>query len=326
MAQKKLKTSFVDSKGFKNFMAKLYGIGAAIVIVGALFKIQHYPGANIMLPVGLGMEAIIFMFSAFQKPHVEPNWSKVYPQFLDSYHSAKEIKRLKDGGFIPQDTEVGTQYSAGGVMQGGGGSSSGIAEQMMDKILDKANINDEVIRRFGQGMERFAEQANSLKNITNASVATEDYVKNLNEVSSSAKKMTTSFNTAADKINDNIESTATYSENVKRVSDAANKLATLYERTSKDVESQESDYNTANRKLVDNLSALNSVYELQLKESNQQKDSTAKVSQGVNNFIKNLEASNDATAAYQKEVKVLSEKVSALNNVYGNMLSAMNVK
>ena len=57
------------SKGWKNLMAKMYGIGAAVVIVGALFKINHYPYASEMLIIGLGTEAIIFFFSAFEKPH-----------------------------------------------------------------------------------------------------------------------------------------------------------------------------------------------------------------------------------------------------------------
>ena len=61
--------SITQSKGFKNMMAKLYGIGAAIVIVGALFKIQHWEGAGLMLTIGLLTEAVIFFFSAFEPPH-----------------------------------------------------------------------------------------------------------------------------------------------------------------------------------------------------------------------------------------------------------------
>jgi len=72
--------TFVRRRGFRNFMAKLYGWGASVVILGALFKINHYPYANEMLVVGLGTEAIIFFFSAFEPPYVEPDWSLVYPE------------------------------------------------------------------------------------------------------------------------------------------------------------------------------------------------------------------------------------------------------
>ena len=54
--------NIVQSKGFRNFMAKLYGLGAAVVILGALFKINHYAGADIMLIIGLGTESLIFFF------------------------------------------------------------------------------------------------------------------------------------------------------------------------------------------------------------------------------------------------------------------------
>ena len=68
------------TKAWKNFMSKLYGIGAAVVIVGALFKIQHWPGAGPMLTVGLATEALIFIFSAFEPIHDEYDWSLVYPE------------------------------------------------------------------------------------------------------------------------------------------------------------------------------------------------------------------------------------------------------
>ena len=87
--------NLVRSKKFKNFMSKLYGWGASVVIVGALFKINHYPGANTMLIIGLSTEALIFFFSAFEPPHVEPDWSLVYPELAGMYHDAtrKVMKR-----------------------------------------------------------------------------------------------------------------------------------------------------------------------------------------------------------------------------------------
>src|SRR5450755_1167645 len=85
------------TKAWKNFMAKLYGIGAAIVIVGAMFKIMHWPGAGPMLVVGLSTEAVIFFFSAFEPPHEEVDWSLVYPE-LSGMHGAEgeEPKELEE--------------------------------------------------------------------------------------------------------------------------------------------------------------------------------------------------------------------------------------
>jgi gliding motility-associated protein GldL len=57
--------ALVRTRQYRNFMAKLYGLGASVVIIGALFKINHYMGADYMLIVGLGTESLIFFFSAF---------------------------------------------------------------------------------------------------------------------------------------------------------------------------------------------------------------------------------------------------------------------
>ena len=69
-----------EAKWYKLMMPKLYGWGAAIVILGALFKIENWAGSSIMLIAGLGIEAIIFFFSAFEKQAAEPDWSLVYPE------------------------------------------------------------------------------------------------------------------------------------------------------------------------------------------------------------------------------------------------------
>ena len=73
-------TELVQSSGWKNFMAKLYGIGASVVIIGALFKIQHYALAGPLLMIGLLTEATIFFFSAFEPLHEEVDWTLVYPE------------------------------------------------------------------------------------------------------------------------------------------------------------------------------------------------------------------------------------------------------
>ena len=75
-----MSNSFFESKKFKTTMNFVYGIGAAVVIVGALFKILHLKGADLMLSVGLLTEAGIFVISAFEPVHMDPDWSLVYPE------------------------------------------------------------------------------------------------------------------------------------------------------------------------------------------------------------------------------------------------------
>ena len=101
---------FLASKKYKVFMGYVYGFGAAIVLVGALFKLTHWlPGqaANIMLAIGLFTEALIFILSSFEPPHMEPDWSLVYPELAEEGLAREIVNRIqnmrKDGGFEVTD-------------------------------------------------------------------------------------------------------------------------------------------------------------------------------------------------------------------------------
>jgi gliding motility-associated protein GldL len=62
-------SELTESKGYKNLMKYVYGWGASVVLIGAMFKIQHFPGASYMLVIGLSVEALIFFMSAFEPLH-----------------------------------------------------------------------------------------------------------------------------------------------------------------------------------------------------------------------------------------------------------------
>ena len=89
---------------YSAIMPKIYGIGASIVILGALFKINHYPGADLMLVIGLTTEAIIFFFSAFEPKHKEPDWAKVYPELAPDYEGAGIVAEGDNGSVTKQFT------------------------------------------------------------------------------------------------------------------------------------------------------------------------------------------------------------------------------
>ena len=154
---------------FSTIMPKVYGIGAAVVIVGALFKIQHYPGAGMMLGVGLTVEAIIFFLSAFEPKHPEPDWSRVYPELSDDYEAFGEKKA------IPKAT----------------GSTS----QQLDQMMEKAKIGPELIDSLGKGMRNMAESASKMSNLSDAAVATNDYANNVKQASKSLLDMNKSYAT-----------------------------------------------------------------------------------------------------------------------------------
>ncbi|MGE5349695.1 MAG: gliding motility protein GldL, partial [Actinomycetota bacterium] len=130
-------SELVHTSKWKAFMSKLYGWGASVVIIGALFKIQHYPFAGLLLSVGLITEAIIFFFSAFEPLKEEPDWKLVYPQ-LDPNYSGEELGFAAVGG--------------GGY---GGGGGAGLSQ--FDKMLADAGITPAVFDSLSQGLKKLTE-------------------------------------------------------------------------------------------------------------------------------------------------------------------------
>jgi len=152
-----LGANITEAKWYKTMMPKLYGWGAALVIIGALFKIEHLPGASIMLILGLSTEAIIFFFSAFEKTHVEPDWSLVYP----------ELAHMEDPNADKRPA------------------------QQLDDALAKAKIDNELVESLNEGLRSFGESAKSLNETVSAASGISEYnsqiqegVKNMNALNS----------------------------------------------------------------------------------------------------------------------------------------------
>lgn len=165
---------------FKTIMPKVYGIGAAVVIVGALFKILHLPGAGAMLGIGLSVEALIFLLSAFEPQHKELDWSKVYPELATEFDDNDEYEDLDSRGSKKQI-----------------GKSSGSTAQQLDKVLEEGKIGPELIKSLGDGMKNMAESAKQMSNLSNAAVATNDYANNVKQASKSLMEMNKSYDSTA---------------------------------------------------------------------------------------------------------------------------------
>ncbi|MCF8228035.1 MAG: gliding motility protein GldL [Bacteroidales bacterium] len=330
----------VRSRGFRNFMAKLYGWGASVVILGALFKINHYQGADIMLIIGLGTESIIFFFSAFEPPYVEPDWSLVYPELAGLYHGDKDAQKI-----------------------------TAKPTQQIDQMMREADIDQRVIDRFGEGLRMFGENAASMANISNASLVTNEYADNVKKASESITELSDNYKKTSQALNADAEASNEYVNNIKSASNSAAGLSDAYMQASEIIKSdmdatkefahtiksatesagslnenyaksaeliaksvealdfsalEGKSYNEQLKKISDNLAALNAVYELQLQNTNQQVESASKLQEAMNSFLENMNESSDKTAQYQNQLDLLTERVASLNKVYGNMLSAMS--
>lgn len=271
------------SKAWKNMMAKVYGIGGGIVIIGALFKIMHWPGASAMLIVGLGVEAGIFFISAFEPLHEDPNWELVYPELALAHDDDFDVH-----AFIE---EKGVSAPNGG----NGGSATGITEQF-DNLLEEAKIDAELLERLGDGIRTLSENAEGLKAVSGAAVATDNYVASLEEASGQVKSLSGTYEKASESIlglTAGTEDGASFGEQMQKVST--------------------------------NLAALNSVYELQLKGSSAHLEATDKFQGQVVEMMSNLSDSVEDTKRYKDNMAMLSQNLTDLNQVYGNMLKAMTI-
>ncbi|MBQ7710631.1 MAG: gliding motility protein GldL [Bacteroidales bacterium] len=274
--------SFIDnivrSKGYKNFMAKLYGWGAAVVIIGALFKINHWPGAVLMLIIGMGTESLIFFLSAFEPPHVEWDWSLVYPELA---------------GMLPEAHEKKQKVS------------SDPLTQQLDKMLADAHISPDLLGRLGQGMENLATNANAIGNMANATTATEKFVSNMDGAANAAGKLL---------------------DSMKGAPEAVSTLSNIYRETAASLSGGEVSYADEMKKMAASLASINAMYEMQMQNSTNQIEATKEIQERMQSMMKNFADSAEGVLKYKEQVDALSRKVSELNNVYGNMLAAMQTR
>jgi len=206
------------TKKWKLFMAKLYGIGAAIVIVGAMFKIMHWPGAGAMLVGGLSTEAVIFFFSAFEPLHEDPKWELVYPELALAHDEEFDLHAYID--------EKG---ASGG--HGGGGSATGITEKF-DNLLEEAKIDAELLNRLGDGIRTLSDNAEGLKAVSGAAAATDGYVASLEGASKQVKNLSATYEKASESLlglTSSTEEGASFGEQLQKVSTNLAALNNVYE-------------------------------------------------------------------------------------------------
>jgi gliding motility-associated protein GldL len=285
----------VQSSGWKNFIAKLYGIGASVVIIGALFKISHWHGATFMLCAGLVTEAVIFFFSAFEPLHEEVDWSLVYP----------ELAGIPEEGAEELPSHGGGKYR-GGVGGGGGAGSAALAK--FDEMLEKAEITPDLFLKLGVGMKKLGDSTANINAMGDITAASTKYMGTINTANESLGKLADSYQTTTKIINET-------GSNYKNIADSL--LV---------IESGGKSYQQQLEVLNKNLSALNAVYELQKKGADDHVKESDALFKGLQGLMKDLTESSGDTKKYREQISKLNDNLSALNNVYGNMLAAMNVK
>ncbi len=220
---------------YKTIMPKIYGIGASVVILGAMFKILHLPGAGAMLGVGLTTEAIIFFLSAFEPPHHDPDWSKVYPELAEDYEGAAPASRRIGKG--------GDQMS-----------------QKLDKMLEQAKIGPELVDSLGRGMQRLSDNVSKMNNMGDVGAITKDYADSLKQSTGVMNEVNKSYDTTLKAMQEMATVSRSATADMANSSQNAKEYHTQVQSVTKNLESLNAVYELELQDANSHVKAMNKFY------------------------------------------------------------------
>ncbi len=317
----------LKSKRWKILMGYVYGWGAALVLVGALFKLQHWNHSGIMLTIGLMTEAFIFFISSFEPPMEQPDWTRVYPELQDDYELIEPA----------EDIQASMKNS-------------------LDTILGSTNITPELLSKIGKSLIDLSNTASGISDISAATLATDVYVKNLNSASesmiafsetnaqanatlnNSVGQLATTYSTTAQQISETGSSMLSKLNEsslkfTKQIDESGSKLVESYQKLSgsiekglKDLDNNSNNYGDNLQKLNKNIESLNSTYERHLKGTSEQIHASTKFFDDMNQMNQIIASSVQEMKKYKENAEKLNAHLESLNSIYGNMLGAMNYK
>jgi gliding motility-associated protein GldL len=262
---------FFETKQGKYIKNLLIGLGASVVLLGALFKIQHWKGAGVMLTIGMITEAFIFAMLGLIPPPKDYYWERFYPGIDENPHVEAYRKGRQPDGSL----KVSPSKS-------------------LDQMLEDAQVTPANIKKLSDNFQRFGQVVEQVRDISEVTSATNQYSASAREAANALGEMKTTF----------VGATQTMS--------AFNNAA---EDTTK--------FHQQVQVLSKNLGSLNQIYEVELSDANNHL-------KAMNKFYSNLVGASEAMAssaadaqAAKEQIALLSKNLTTLNQIYGNMLSAM---
>jgi gliding motility-associated protein GldL len=250
----------------------IYSAGAAVVIFGAWAKITHNEQFGFMLTLGLLTEVVIFALYAIQSfTQPQPGgtdyaWEKVYPELAEDFKGEARKPAPQANGLTGN----------------------------MDQMLAQAKVTPDVFERLGSGFRNLNETVSKLTDLTDATVATNDYARNVKTASGAIGEMNKSYGTAIT---------------------AMNSMA--------DATTEAKDYRDQFQKVTKNMGALNAVYELELQDTNKHLKAMNAFYGSLTSAMENMADASRDTQQFKSEMAKLTGNLASLNNVYGSMLTAM---
>lgn len=241
-------TKLMKNKGFKKLISRLYGFGASIAILGALFKIQHWTGAGFMLAAGLITEAVIFIFYAF-----------------DTEDEPEPSSSANNNYLISNDQFMGNYVNSG----------ASVALAKFDELLVKSEISPDVLQTLGTGMKRLGETTANLNTLGDVSAASKSYVSTIKAADESLERLAKTYQTTIIKVINRTEfnyksiadslssiepGVKSYRKNIETLNDnldSLNKMFSRHKLTSDSLMNELSDSAIETKKFNDQIKSLN---------------------------------------------------------------------
>ena len=287
---------FLSGDSGKRFFNFAYSIGAAIVIWGALFKILHLPGGNVMLSIGMGVEVVMFILTAFDRPAKEYHWEEVFPVLASK--DPEDRPDFKNGGGIVIN----------GNMAGENGIAvSGAEARRIAGIPSNIEVSEEDTQNLSNSIQKLSAAADQISRMAELTDATQKYLDQMAAISEQMIQFRQATQSLTDVSNLLLDSYRNITDNSDGITN----------NTQGYVEQMES--------LNRNIAGLNTIYEIQLKSISSQLDNIDRVNVGLRNIREMYEGSMHDSARYCEEVEKMTQYMAQLNSVYRNMLTAMTV-
>ena len=261
----------------------VYSVGASVVIIGALFKILHWPGASQVLMLGMFTEAFLFIIGVLDAPHPVYEWEQVFPQLISLEHGANP-ELFEEVSKKERPTLLGTNAPAGGNGGGVGIPTGSLSEK------DQTSLTE--------GIQKLAKTAAQLNDLGNVAVATYKLGEKMEEAGTAMEKFAASATNMSDQ-------TEAYEKGLNTVNANLNNLNAVYELQLKNVQAQAD----ALKLQADKTNAATAQVELMAEDLKKAAAATA--------------AATKSSEAYEAAAKQLAAQVADLNKVYGNMLNAL---
>lgn len=196
-----------QSKSTKKLFNMAYGLGASIVIIGALFKILHWEygvlNGGLLLAVGLITEALIFAISAFEPLDDELDWSLVYPELAGAETSGKRKNEAKEA----QESE-------------------GLLSKKLDNLLKDANIDAQLFSSLGDSIKNFEGAAKGIAPTANAIESTKKYSNELEQAATQMESLNSLYKVQLDSASRQASINEEVVENAGALKDQMESLAT----------------------------------------------------------------------------------------------------